>query len=221
MNKKKQIDWIGVENEYRAGQLSIREIGRIFRVSYEAIRKRATAEKWERDLADRVRKEINKKLVDNLTVDTQVDNPHASEDEIISQASDRGVEVILSHRKDIARLREIERSLLAELYGVDEDGKPKPSTRLYITQYQGDIVEKEVSLSVAERAGALRDLAKVQQIRITLERQAYNLNEEPPADPNDKSKGFVYEHLLAAIIFERNRVKVSETKELTDGNPAP
>jgi len=213
MNPKKQIDWSGIETEYRSGQLSVREIGRIFKVSHVAIVKKASAEKWERNLASRVRQLVTKKLVT-----TEVTKPHASEDEIVEEAANRGVAIITSHRKDIARLRNLEQSLLNELEGIDEEGKPKPPKKLYITQYQGDIVEKEVGLTVTERAGALRDLAKVQQTRITLERQAFNLNDQPP-DPGDGSKGFIYEHFLAALIFEKRKFATSKEAPIlpTDG----
>jgi predicted DNA-binding protein YlxM (UPF0122 family) len=48
-------DWEAIEREYRAGQLSVREIARQYAVSEGAIRKRAKAEGWERALADVVR----------------------------------------------------------------------------------------------------------------------------------------------------------------------
>jgi hypothetical protein len=200
MSPKKQIDWIGIENEYRVGQLSNCSIAAQFGISETAIRKKAKRKGWTKDLALEVQQRVRKKLDQE---------PHVSKGEIVEEASDRGVQVILSHRKDIQNLRTLEQKLLNEL-----SGNP---TKLYITQYQGDIVEKEVGLTVNERAGALRDLARVQQTRITLERQAFNLDEEKPPDPSEGKTGFVYENLLAAIICQRKTI-TSGTKELTDGN---
>ena len=54
---RSDADWEAVEREYRAGQLSIREIGRLHGVSHTAIAKRARKEGWSQNLAARVRKE--------------------------------------------------------------------------------------------------------------------------------------------------------------------
>ena len=46
----KQTDWEALEAEYRAGAASIRELARKYDVSDTAIRKKAKADNWERDL---------------------------------------------------------------------------------------------------------------------------------------------------------------------------
>lgn len=49
MNKKnKPIDWAGVEKDYRAGVMSIREIAKWYGISDTAIHKKAKADGWER-----------------------------------------------------------------------------------------------------------------------------------------------------------------------------
>lgn len=193
------VNWEKIRDEYRVGQLSIRTIAQIYKVAPSTICFRASKYKWERDLTDKVRKQVNSKLLN-----VQLNTPHAREEGIVDEASDRGVQVILSHRKDIAKLRTFEQKLLDEL-----DKSPK---KLYITQYQGDIVQKEVELTVDAKAGALRDLAKVQEMRINLERQAFNLDERK--EQNDGNKVFVYEHFLAALIIERK--KIAEQKALPE-----
>jgi uncharacterized protein YjcR len=62
MKPKKQIDWIGIKNEYRCGMLSIRTIAKLYGVSHVAIVKKAKKEHWQHDLAERVRQEIKRKL---------------------------------------------------------------------------------------------------------------------------------------------------------------
>lgn len=162
---RKQIDWEAIEREYRADQLSVREIGRKFDVTDGAIRKRAKKEGWERELGEQVRRAVREKLVRR-----SVRTPNADPKRAVDEASDVGVAVIECHRRDIQSLARLEAELLREL--ADNP------TKLYITQYQGEIVEKEVGIAVTERASALQALAGVQHKRIQLERQAYNLDEK-------------------------------------------
>jgi hypothetical protein len=51
------------KQEYRAGQLSIREIGRQHGLSDTAIRNRAKAKGWTRDLSGAVRSRVREELV--------------------------------------------------------------------------------------------------------------------------------------------------------------
>ena len=53
--KKPQVDWERIESDYRAGQLSLREIAGIHGLTEGAVRKRAKRDEWIRDLAAKVR----------------------------------------------------------------------------------------------------------------------------------------------------------------------
>jgi hypothetical protein len=163
--KRKVLDWEAIEREYRAGLLSIREIARQFKCSDGAIRKRAKESNWKRDLSAKVRKRAHEKLVRSEVRTSNVDD-----EAIIEEASNRIVEIQRLQRNDINALRELEASLISEI-------KSNP-TKLYITQYQGQIVEKEVGLTAAERSQAANNLANVQHKRIALERQAYGMDDE-------------------------------------------
>jgi thioredoxin-like negative regulator of GroEL len=46
--ENKPIDWEGIERDYRAGAMSVRDIARWYSVSHTAINKKAKAEKWVR-----------------------------------------------------------------------------------------------------------------------------------------------------------------------------
>lgn len=157
--------------EYRVGT-SLRQIAKKHGVTATTVTRLAKRYEWTRDLTDKVREEINRKLDIDVTI-----KGRNAEAEAIEKAAQRGVEVIETHRKDIAKLREREEALLKEL-GEDP-------TKLYVTQYKGEIVQKVLRLTVAERAATLRDLSTVQQRRIELERQAYNLDD---ADRLSKKK---------------------------------
>lgn len=167
MTKSKKIDWEAIEREYRAGQLSIREIARQHSISAPAITKKAKIKGWSRDLSERVRKAIKAKLVNDSVSTCNVDD-------VVEAAATRGVEVISLHRRDIAKLRALENSLLAEL-----SNKP---TKTYAAQFQGQVITKEINIAVTERSSACQALAAVQHKRIQLERQAYNLDDRDDKD---------------------------------------
>ena len=63
MTERKLVDWEAIEREYRAGQLTVVEIGRQHGLSHTAINKRAKRDGWTRNLAGRVRKEVSARLV--------------------------------------------------------------------------------------------------------------------------------------------------------------
>lgn len=173
MGKRQTYDWEAIEREYRAGQLSISEIAARFGCARETVSRKVTKEGWTRDLAGAVRKAVAEKVT---KITSQVTDPNVTEKEIIEGASDRGVDVLMLHRKDIQALRGLEAKLIEEL-----KGNP---TKLWIGQYQGQVVTKEVGLTAAERAQAANNLANVQHKRIALERQAFNLNDSGLEDPD-------------------------------------
>jgi predicted DNA-binding protein YlxM (UPF0122 family) len=165
---RKDLDWEAIEQEFRAGQISVAEIARKHGTSHQAIFQRAKRKNWKRDLTSTIKQRTQQKLV------ADVADRNATDDEIAEAASDRAANVVRSHRKDIASLRELESNLIKEL-----NSNP---TKLYITQYQGEIVEKVVRLTAAERAQAANNLANVQHKRIQLERQAFNIGTDSDED---------------------------------------
>lgn len=171
--QRKKIDWEAIEREYRAGSLSVSEIAKQNGISHQAIFQKAKKLGWKRDLSKDVRKRINQKLIAD-----SVATCNASDEEIAEAAADRGARLVKLHRKDIANLQAEEQKILKELGDT-----PK---KLWIGQYQGQVVKEEVGIPVTERASALQALAQVQHKRIALERQAYNLDEGNPGDPIEK-----------------------------------
>jgi hypothetical protein len=163
--KRKNIDWEAIEREYVAGQLSNREIARAYDCGESSIRKKAAELGWERNLLKKVREKVRSKLVRS-----EVRTPKATEKEIVDEASDRGAEIILSQRKDISKLAEVETRLLDKLQ--------ENPTKTYVTSYQGEIIREEIPLNLLELTQAANNLSAVQQRRIQLQRQAYNLDDD-------------------------------------------
>ena len=200
MNEKKstpQFDWEKIEAEYRAGVLSLREIARIHGCTDTAIRKKAKACGWTRDLSKKIEEAVRSKLVR-----TEVRIPAATEREVVDAEADLQVRVRLEHRRGWKKLRELEDRLLDELGGEGMDAPKK----LYITQYQGQIVQKEVGLTVSEKASTLLSLANVRARRIEMERKAFNMD----GDRGDEGKGDGLAELIAEIHANSRRGLPSE-----------
>ena len=160
----RSTDWEVIEAEFRAGQLSLRELARQHNVSEGAIRKRAKKDGWTRPLADKVREAVREKLV---RADGTQDGTHplrASDAEIVAAASERGFNVQLSHRRDLDQLHGLKR-ILAERLAVYLDGLEPSGPFMGDKESPGDILEK---------------LSRVTARLIPLERQAFNLDAATP-----------------------------------------
>ena len=155
--KRKQVDWEAIEREFRAGMLSLREIGRRHDVTEGAIRKKAKAQDWQRALADKVRTAVREKLVRGDGTQDQ----RATDAEIVEAASELGKEVQLTHRKDLQQLRAIG-SILATRLAAHLNGEQADGPFIGDKETPGDLFEK---------------LARVKSRLIPLERQAHNLDD--------------------------------------------
>lgn len=166
MAEKRKTDPEAIEREYRAGQLSNREIAARFGVTEGAIRKRAKTESWERPLAGKVRQAVSEKLVRTDSTQSQ----RANDREIIEGAALRGFEVVRSHRRDISQLTAISNILATRLAAV-LNSDPVEGRCLGDKESPGDLLGK---------------LTRVRARLIPLERQAYNLDaeERDPSDPD-------------------------------------
>lgn len=176
MNKdaKSQTDWEAIEREYRAGQLSEAQIARQHGISRTAIQKRAKKLGWSRDLTEKVRQEVAARLV---AEGLQPQRDAAT----VEQAAQRGVQLVLGHRKGLARLRGIAEKLADELT-VDPDDL-KEIEEAIEEETAGDKNGQRrarmlAAVSLPSRAGVARELSQVLKNLIPLERQAFNLQDD-------------------------------------------
>lgn len=161
---KPPTDWEAIEREFRAGQLSIRQIAVLHDISEGAIRKRAKAEGWERALADQVRAAVREKLVRADGTQSGTHPQRASDREVVQGAAARGFDVVTSHRRDLDQLHRLKRVIMDRLAVVLEGGSPEGPC-MGERESPGDLLEK---------------LARVTARLIPLERQAHNLDTEQP-----------------------------------------
>lgn len=174
-----QTDWEAIEREYRAGQLSVSEIGRQHNVSHTAINKRAKKYEWTRNLAARVRDVVSSRLVS--------DGVSASNArETVDAAAARVVELVRSHRTDISRARSIAGRMLEELdmatacrvqiaeeiealcSGDDSDAAQARSEKRSAAMHR--------AVGLPSRAASMQSLAGALKTIVQLERQAFNVD---------------------------------------------
>ncbi|MGY4817976.1 hypothetical protein ACVNP3_18765 [Pseudomonas chlororaphis subsp. piscium] len=184
----KQPDWEAIERAYRAGALSIRTIAERNGISDTAIRKKAKASGWNRDLSEQVRKEVRNKLVRGEVRDEQCANPE-HDAEIIEEAAEEGATVVRSHRRDIRKATNLANLLMDDLLMtiqkrdeiedaiVDETAEDTNSMR------RGSML---AAVGLPSNAKTLFQLSSAMKNLQVLERQAFGLDEKEKTDDVDE-----------------------------------
>ena len=178
--KRNPIDWESIEREYRAGQLSLREIARQQHCSAAAIIKHASRYGWTRNLTAAVKMETERRMVE---VNAGVNTVNARE--VIEAAAERAVSLVINHREHLKSLRKTVILLGEQLQKAAEDRD----------QITGEIMEEMDGEPPDRRSAMLRavalptharaavDLSQTLAKLIPLERQAFNINGGPVEKP--------------------------------------
>lgn len=176
-------DWEGVERDYRAGVLSIREVGRLYGVSDKAIRNKAKALGWERDLSAKVAEKVRNDLVrsESAAADKQ------TEREIIEVAAATVVQVVRGHRSRIRQGNELVELLTKQL--IDVAGKRDEFEADIAIECADDKSPERYNrmmkaISLGSHSTIAVNLANATKTWVGLERQAFNIADdaEPPKD---------------------------------------
>jgi hypothetical protein len=178
---KKEVDWLSVEVEYRAGLKSLRVLGEEFGISEGAIRKKAKEKDWCRDLSKKIEAETERKVQAAAVENRQ--RP-AKEAEVIEANADLQTQVILQHRHDLKAARELVTMMLTEL-------SVATTSREAIEQLAATLLNPEddksamdaimALVSLPERAKAVKALSDSLKNMVMTEREVYGLNKEQKA----------------------------------------
>ena len=184
----KQPDWEAIERAYRAGSLSIRTIAERQGVSDTAIRKKAKALGWARDLSDQVRKEVRSKLVRGEVRNDQGANCELDA-EIIEEAAEEGARVVRSHRRDIRKATNLANLLMDDLLStiqrreeIEEDIEAETSEDNSGMRRASMLA----AVSLPSNSKTLFQLSSAMKNLQVLERQAYSLDEKEKTDEADE-----------------------------------
>ncbi len=187
----KQPDWEAIERAYRAGALSIRTIADRNGISDTAIRKKAKASGWARDLSEQVRKEVRNKLVRGEVREDQCANPERDA-EIVEEAAEEGARVVRSHRRDIRKATNLANLLMDDL--LTTISKREEIEDAIDLETAGDTngmrrATMLSAVSLPSNAKTLFQLSSAMKNLQVLERQAFGLDDkEQPGDSDELSK---------------------------------
>lgn len=191
--KRVGADWESIERDFRAGVLSIREVAKLHDVSDTAIRKKAKAQDWQRDLTDKVNEKVRTELVRNevRTADPQ------TEREIVEVAAATVVQVVRGHRGRIRQGNELVELLTKQL--IDVAGKRDEFEEEIEIQCADDKSSERYArlmkaVSLGNHASIAVNLANATKTWVGLERQAFNIKDDAGPSPEDAITG-----LIAAI----------------------
>lgn len=193
------VDWEAIEKEYRAGVLSVREIGKQHRLSEGAIRKRARRDGWERDLTDKVREKVRTALVrSEVRTETDANSPR-TEREIVDDAAAAVVALVREHRSDLRDGRELAATLLSQLKAVTGNREAIEGAIVELTEAGPRQQAMLRAVALPAHVACLRDLSNVLKNLIPLERQAFNVDDGGPPDPPDAGEAKVVDSALIAF----------------------
>lgn len=188
LEAKVKTDWEAIEKLYRAGVLSIREIARQHGITDKAIRNKAEAGQWQRDLTHKVEAKVRSVLVRSQVRSFSTADEVRTEQEIVESAAAVVVNVVRSHRSQISRGQALVQLLMQQLMqAADEreglEDEIEVMTSEDTSGQRRAMLKRAVSLPV--HAATVRDLSNAMKNLVGLERQAFNIadgSEPPPPD---------------------------------------
>lgn len=191
---RRLTDWEAIERDYRAGLLSVREIGTLHGVSHTAINKRAKVEGWTRDLQAKIQAKAEAE-VSKRQVSKQVSKAErATERQIVEANAEAIVRVRMGHRTHIGRATDLAMRMLAEL--EQQTGRPEVLEEVeQLLARHKDAAELPAAaraklqdslqraLGLSGRASTMRSLAESLRVLIGLEREAWGIKADVPEPP--------------------------------------
>lgn len=186
--EKAAPDWERIEVDYRAGVLSLREIASANGITHGAINKRAKRDGWCRDLAAKIKAKADE-LVSRQAVSKAVSTAKAvSERQIIEANAERIAQVRGEHRGDIQRVRSLALNLLGELEGQSASLEDLATLGELMRNPDDDGQDRRNDLylkiiSTPSRIDSAKKVAETLKHAITMEREAYGLDDKKPIEP--------------------------------------
>lgn len=191
----KQPDWERIEQLFRAGVLSLREIAAACPGSnHVAIARRAKKHGWVQDLSAKIKAKAND-LVTRQGVTADVTAERAVTDRAVIEINAQAIANIrMAHRGDISRSRRLTNKLLDELEALtDEQGTIKELiAQLKDADHDdGDAVADVLALAnkmgaLPSRTKTMKELAETLKTLVALERQAYDLDTKASGNDVDE-----------------------------------
>lgn len=180
--KKIEVDWDEIERLYRADLRTFAQLASDFGVADSTVRRRAKKGGWKRDLKNRIKERTNQ-IVQERAVNSLASDQVARDDMTIEENAQITANVRMSHRQDIRTARQISMTLFDDLQAQLGAENRQRLEDLFIAALKEGSVDVS-ALEAYERVIALpthvrvmKDLADTMTKLVTLERQAYGLDD--------------------------------------------
>lgn len=189
MARRNDIDWAAIERQYRLGQKTNSQLASEFGVSISQIGRRAKKEGWVADKREEVATVTNSLLIQNASGNA---NPNATPSELeIKAAAQTNADVVLGHRRGLARLRGLRDKLIGEVEAVtdnlalfEELGEQMRDEDERGQDRRNDLYRKVISMP--ERIEATKKIAEIDEKIRKGEREAFGLDQEPGGNAIDE-----------------------------------
>lgn len=171
--KRKDVDWLGIEADYRAGALAIKVIGAKYGIPHTAIIKRARKDGWIRDLAGVINKVAKERMTRNAGLGfrggnlddkgNRTDAEHAVFRATVETAAEAMIRLVRQHRATLQRDHEL--------------------VQLVVDKFESVMPRVQTLEQIAGAMGILEQLTRIRARIIPLERQSFNLDPRKVDDP--------------------------------------
>jgi hypothetical protein len=177
-----QPDWERIEQLYRAGLLSLREIAAACPgVNHVGIARRAKKFGWVQDLTAKIKAKAED-IVTRQAVTAEVTAQRSVTDRAVIDANAQAIaNVRMAHRTDISRSRLLANKLLDELAGLTDNRDLFEQLGELLHEPDDKGIDKRNELyhkviSLPGRSKTMKELSDTLKTLVLLERQAYSLD---------------------------------------------
>jgi hypothetical protein len=211
-NRKKDVDMVALEVDYRTGILSVRAVGKKHGITGQRVDQMAKEHGWERDLSARVAAKTQTKLAKKLVeVNKQAEKQQTALAPLRESAIDSRVDMLASlqadllstHRTDIQQYQTMCNGFLNELHlqGLCDADLARIGELVAMVETQGeaqpdmDAVQKRLNafykiLNLGGRADTFKKLVESKAKLVMLERISHGIRDNflpPPASPQNST----------------------------------
>lgn len=214
--QKPPVDWRAIERDYRSGVLTLRQIGEQHGVTHGAINKRAKRDGWDRDLSARIKAKAEALVSKQVVSNQETKEQKVSEKAVIEANAELQANIIVAHRKDIRKARDLVRKLFDEAEATTENmeifGKLADllDSNEEASRKRVEVLKRVLSLP--SRVVSIERLVNALTKLVALERQAFGIDREEEK-PKDPLEGMSEDQLAAEMqaIFARMRIVEGES----------
>jgi hypothetical protein len=193
-NGRRKVEWDLIEPDWRAGVLSKEQLAKKYGVSRAAMEKHFGKKGIARDLKGKIRAKTSALLAEEALAATDApvsgSGKTATEQDIVDANATVQKTLVLTHREDIKRARQLCLTMLGELEAQSDRNLMRRLIEALIDDSpEGKDTRAEIAskvISLGTRVSSMNSLAQTLRTLVQLERQAFGLD-DPDEDKGNAS----------------------------------